>query len=79
MKSFEIDWAEFFEISAQIKKYTCDRHEERISKLRNLREKTNRKEQACDHHLNAFSKDSVEEWRDLRNEDKMICTINCDR
>jgi hypothetical protein len=78
-KSFKIDWTEFFEISAQIKEYTCDWHEEKVSKLRNLRKKMNKKEQACDHHLNAFSKNNVEEWRDLRIEDKMICMINCDK
>ncbi len=79
MKSFEIDWAKFFEIFAQIKEYTCDWHEEEISEFRNLKKKTSRKEQTCDHHLNAFSKDNVEEWRDLRIEDEMICMINCDK
>jgi hypothetical protein len=78
MKSFETDWAEFFEIFAHIEEYTCDWHEERISELLNLRKEMNRKEQACGHHLKAFSKDSVEEWRDLKNEDEMICMINCD-
>jgi hypothetical protein len=79
VKSSKTDWAKFFEISTQIKEYICDWHEERISKLRNLKKKTNKKEQTCDHHLNAFSKNNVKEWRDLKNEDEMICMINCDK